>query len=63
MKNNDELRAEIMDTIEVCETYLKDAERHANKAMPAGYAHLFDADGIAFAKAQIAFEKGRLENL
>jgi len=58
-----EQRAEILDTIEVCEAYLADAEKHADHKMPAGYAHLFDAEGVAFAKAQIAFEKDRLASL
>ena len=50
-------RAESMDSIEVCETYLADYDAH--KA--AGYSDglLFNAKAADFAKAQIAFELAR----
>jgi hypothetical protein len=58
----DECRAEILDTIEVCKAYLADAKAHESKSL-GPFGHLFDAEGIAFAKAQIDFELDRLAEL
>ena len=55
-----EERAEIRDTIEVCETYLEDARAHEGRNM-GPFSHLFDTAGVDFARAQIAFERARLE--
>lgn len=58
----EEQRAEILDTIEVCKTYLADAKANEGKSL-GGFSHMFDAEGIAFAKAQIDFELDRLAEL
>jgi hypothetical protein len=52
-----ETTEDILDTIEVCESYLADAADNAAGA----FAHLFTADAIAFAKGQVAFEEAKLE--
>lgn len=55
-----ETREEILDTIEVCETYLKNAEEYTEKHGPS---FLFKADAIEFAKAQVAFERAKLDEM
>lgn len=51
-------REEILDTIEVCKTFLADAEKNAGKG---AVSHIFTPSAIEFAKAQIIYETARLE--
>jgi hypothetical protein len=56
-----EARAEIEDTIKICQQYLDDA---AENARTGGHHNdLFNPTDLKFAKDQIAFEKQRLADL
>ena len=57
-----ETRAEILDTIRVCEDFLANAAENEGKNL-GPLAHVFSPEALAFAKAQIAFERGRLAEL